>query len=52
MRQLRRRLGGEVSESLATQIGNLSVEQVEALGEALLDFETEADLINWLNQVT
>ncbi|MDJ0671815.1 MAG: DUF4351 domain-containing protein, partial [Microcystis sp. M53598_WE2] len=28
----------------------LSVEKLEDLGEALLDFETQADLINWLNQ--
>ncbi|MGV2387724.1 MAG UNVERIFIED_CONTAM: DUF4351 domain-containing protein [Microcystis novacekii LVE1205-3] len=26
----------------------LAVEQLEDLGEALLDFETQADLTNWL----
>ncbi|MFM7904197.1 MAG: DUF4351 domain-containing protein, partial [Microcystis sp.] len=27
-------------------------EKLEDLGEALLDFETQADLINWLNRST
>lgn len=30
---------------------NCEVEQVQALGEALLDFESEADLERWLEQV-
>ena len=51
IRLLKRRLGGELAENLETQIHNLSLEQMEALGEALLDFQSEADLINWLNQI-
>ncbi|WP_269321710.1 DUF4351 domain-containing protein [Planktothrix paucivesiculata] len=27
---------------------SLPIELVEQLGEALLDFETESDLLNWL----
>ena len=47
LRQLNRRLG-QVSESVSEQIRQLPVDQIEDLGEALLDFENEADLLNWL----
>ena len=47
LRQLNRRLG-QISESVSEQIRQLPVEQLEDLGEALLDFEDEADLLNWL----
>ncbi len=47
LRLLHRRLG-QVSESVSEQIRQLPVEQLENLGEALLDFESEADLLNWL----
>jgi predicted transposase YdaD len=40
---------GKVSDSLLSQIQALSLEQVEALAEALLDFSTIADLEGWLN---
>ncbi|GCA92561.1 DUF4351 domain-containing protein [Microcystis aeruginosa] len=33
-----------------TITSNEEPEKLEDLGEALLDFETQADLINWLNQ--
>ncbi|MEA5509265.1 DUF4351 domain-containing protein [Crocosphaera sp. UHCC 0190] len=46
LRQLNRRIG-EVSADFVTQIRGLSVEQLENLGEALLDFKTEADLKQW-----
>ncbi|MDB9313677.1 DUF4351 domain-containing protein [Spirulina sp. CS-785/01] len=46
-RQIKRRLG-ELSPQLEEQIQQLSVDQIEALGEALLDFQTEEDLLNWL----
>ena len=45
LRQLNRRLG-QVSESVSEQIRQLPVDQIEDLGEALLDFENEADLLN------
>ncbi|NEP48471.1 MAG: DUF4351 domain-containing protein [Moorea sp. SIO3C2] len=48
-RLLSRRLG-EINPQLQNQIEELSFEQLEDLGEALLDFETEVDLTNWLNQ--
>jgi predicted transposase/invertase (TIGR01784 family) len=47
LRQLNRRLGS-VSPELRFQVEQLSLQQLEALGEALLDFSTESDLQNWL----
>jgi hypothetical protein len=32
------------------QIRQLPIEALENLGEALLDFESAADLVNWLEQ--
>jgi flagellar biosynthesis/type III secretory pathway protein FliH len=50
LRLLTRRLNG-LNASLAERVRRLSLEQVEALGEALLDFSSEADLVNWLAQI-
>lgn len=47
LRQLKRRIG-EVESEYETQIAGLSVEQLEALGEALLDFANRDDLLTWL----
>jgi predicted transposase/invertase (TIGR01784 family) len=47
VRQLERRFGVVSSESQA-RIGQLSAEQLENLGEALLDFATLSDLTTWL----
>ncbi|MBD2494112.1 DUF4351 domain-containing protein [Nostoc sp. FACHB-280] len=47
LRQLNRRVGA-ISDELQRQIQALSLEQVEALGEALLDFVVIADLETWL----
>ncbi|MBD2771009.1 DUF4351 domain-containing protein [Iningainema tapete] len=49
IRQLNRRLG-EIDASLIQQVRELSIEQLEGLGEALLDFSSVADLQAWLNQ--
>jgi heme oxygenase len=49
-RQLNRRLGS-IEESLLEQIRSLSVEKLEELGEALFDFNSVADLNNWLSSV-
>ena len=49
LRLLNRRFG-ELPPHITETIQKLSVEKLEDLGEALLDFETQADLINWLNQ--
>jgi predicted transposase/invertase (TIGR01784 family) len=47
LRQLARRVG-EVSPELQSQIQSLSLYQLEALADALLDFSTLADLRTWL----
>lgn len=49
IRLLNRRLGS-VSPMLQNQIQQLSKTKLESLGEAILDFSTEADLIAWLDQ--
>ncbi len=49
MRLLNRRLGGVDLEAEA-RIRSLSVNQLEDLGEALLDFSDAADLVVWLEQ--
>lgn len=48
MRLLQRRLG-KIGAEIQNQIQDLSFTQLEDLGEALLDFQTEVDLINWLS---
>ncbi|GAB4385258.1 MAG: hypothetical protein Kow00121_49960 [Elainellaceae cyanobacterium] len=48
LRQLTRRLG-ELPDSLKAQINTLSVPQLEALGEALLDFTSLAEVEQWLS---
>ena len=48
-RLLNRRFG-TIAPEMQTQIQTLSVEELENLGEALLDFSQAADLANWLNQ--
>ncbi|MDJ0662294.1 MAG: DUF4351 domain-containing protein [Crocosphaera sp.] len=48
LRQLKRKLGN-IPPSLETKITELTIDEVEALGEALLDFSTIDDLVNWLN---
>ncbi|MEH2239859.1 Rpn family recombination-promoting nuclease/putative transposase [Nostoc sp.] len=47
MRQLRRRIGN-LTQQLQDSISQLSIEQLENLAEALLDFSTEGDLVAWL----
>jgi predicted transposase/invertase (TIGR01784 family) len=49
LRQLTRRLG-ELGESLGDRVQSLPFEQLEELGEALLDFESLADLEQWLGE--
>lgn len=48
LRLLDKRLGG-LSPDLATQVRQLNSGQINALGEALLEFEHERDLQAWLN---
>jgi Domain of unknown function (DUF4351)/Putative transposase, YhgA-like len=47
-RLLNRRLGN-LDEVLLERVGSLSVEELEALGEALLDFNSVTDLTSWLS---
>jgi len=49
LRQLQRRLGAVDVETQA-RIRALPVEQLEQLGEALLDFRTPEDLATWLSE--
>ncbi|WP_373478899.1 Rpn family recombination-promoting nuclease/putative transposase [Geminocystis sp.] len=47
LRLLKKRLGN-INPQLQNKIGNLSFEELENLGEDLLDFQNESDLSNWL----
>jgi transcription termination factor NusB len=47
-RLLNRRLG-KIDDALLEQVRSLSVEELEALGEAILDFTSVTDLTNWLS---
>ncbi|MFM2062404.1 MAG: hypothetical protein RLZZ507_2074 [Cyanobacteriota bacterium] len=49
MRQLQRHLG-KIGTDIQNRIVDLSFTQLEDLGEALLDFQSEADLRNWLSE--
>lgn len=42
---------GEISNAQQARIKALSFEQLESLSGAFLDFESEADLMHWLEQV-
>ena len=42
---------GSISPSLEQQIRNLPLNKLEDLGEALLDFNSEADLLRWLENI-
>jgi hypothetical protein len=47
LRQLNRKVGA-LSPQTLEQVNALSIEQLESLGEALLDFGAIADLAQWL----
>jgi hypothetical protein len=49
LRLLNRRLG-TISPDSQQKIAQLSVEDLETLGLALLDFQSEADLVRWLDR--
>jgi predicted transposase YdaD len=42
---------GEVSENTKFKIKNLSIEQLELLGESLFDFNSLDDVNNWLDNL-
>jgi predicted transposase/invertase (TIGR01784 family) len=50
IRQIKRKFG-ELDRELTTKIANLTLEQLENLGEELLDFTTIDDLKHWLANV-
>jgi hypothetical protein len=47
MRLLKRRIG-TLEPELEAQIGELATQELEELGEALLDFSEPVDLVIWL----
>ncbi|HAG81417.1 MAG TPA: transposase, partial [Cyanobacteria bacterium UBA12227] len=47
LRQLERRLG-TISPDIQTRIRQLSSEQLENLGDTMIEFRTASDLIGWL----
>ncbi len=49
MRLLTRRIGAMTPE-LQAQVRNLTVAQLEELGEALLDFNNISNLVDWLQR--
>jgi Domain of unknown function (DUF4351) len=49
MRLINRRIG-EIDSSLIDRVRGLSIEKLEELGEALLDFSAVTDLEAWLAQ--
>jgi predicted transposase YdaD len=49
LRQLARRIGS-VAPEVRSHVQSLSLAQIEALGEALLDFSSPSDLMSWLQQ--
>ncbi|MFB2934866.1 DUF4351 domain-containing protein [Aerosakkonemataceae cyanobacterium BLCC-F154] len=50
MRLLSRRFGS-IAPNIEEQIRSLPVNQLEDLGEAILDFQSETDLTSWLEEV-
>ena len=48
--RLSRRPIGEVSPQLSQKIQSLSIEELEDLGDVLLDFQSREDLEKWINQ--
>ena len=38
-----------ISPEIQTRVNSLTIEQIESLGEALLDFTQIGDLTNWLD---
>jgi predicted transposase YdaD len=49
LRQLNRRVGA-VSDGAIERVNGLAIDQLESLGEALLDFATVDDLTAWLQE--
>lgn len=48
-RQIRRRFG-DISAEVENQIQSLSIEQLENLGEAIVEFSDIDDILQWLQE--
>jgi predicted transposase YdaD len=48
LKQLDRKLGN-ITPEIRSRVNSLSIEQLESLGEALLDFGQMSDLMAWLD---
>jgi predicted transposase YdaD len=49
LKLLTRKLGTPLDLDFQSRVNSLTIEQVESLGEALLDFQAMDELVNWLN---
>jgi predicted transposase/invertase (TIGR01784 family) len=49
LKLLTRKLGTTIDLDLQSRVNSLTIEQIESLGEALLDFQGIDELVNWLN---
>ena len=49
LKLLTRKLGRSIDLDLQSRVNSLTIEQIEALGEALLDFQAMDELVTWLN---
>jgi predicted transposase YdaD len=49
LQRLRQKVG-KLNAKITAQIAKLDLEQIEKLGIALLNFESIADLTNWMSQ--
>jgi predicted transposase YdaD len=49
LKLLTRKLGTPIDLDLQSRVNSLTIEQIESLGEALLDFQVIDELVNWLD---
>jgi predicted transposase/invertase (TIGR01784 family) len=49
LKLLTRKLGKAIDLDLQSRVNSLTIEQIESLGEALLDFQGLEELVNWLD---
>jgi predicted transposase/invertase (TIGR01784 family) len=50
LKLLTRKLGRPIDLDLQSKVNSLTIEQIESLGEALLDFQGIEELVNWLDR--
>jgi predicted transposase YdaD len=49
LKQINRRIG-EIPQNITERIQELPLNEIESLGEALLDFQSLSDLVSWLER--